>query len=295
MLHKSPLSPLKKFSCKKCDYHCNNKKDFKRHLLTTKHKMRHKCYTNAGKFKMWICDVCDKRYSHHSSYYRHIKTHKNEVMEAITKKIDNSGSMLGNNSGLDLEKEAMKVEIEYMRTMMKDLIKTTREMAPKMGNNNVSINVFLNETCKDAMNLTEFVERIRVSLEDLMKTRQMGYVSGLSNIFIKNLEHLPSTERPFHCSDIKRLKFYVKNENKWDKDEDNKMGRAIHEVAVKQIEKIKDWEKAHPNYLQDDQLLHEWQTLIRNTMGDLTAAEREKDIKKNVGINVILKDAIDKV
>ena len=118
MLHKSPLSPLKKFSCKKCDYHCNNKKDFKRHLLTTKHKMRHKCYTNAGKFKMWICDVCDKRYSHHSSYYRHIKTHKNEVMEAITKKIDNSGSTLGNNSGLDLEKEVMPGIMETSPQLM---------------------------------------------------------------------------------------------------------------------------------------------------------------------------------
>lgn len=184
----------------------------------------------------------------------------------------------------DPEKEAMKAENRELRKMMMNLIATTREMAPKVGNNNVSINVFLNKTCKDAMNLTDFVARIRVTLEDLMRTREMGYVGGLSNIFIKNLEDLPSTERPFHCSDVKRLKFYVKNENKWDKDEDNKMGRAIHEVAVKQIEKIKDWEREHPNYLEDDTLLHEWQELIRSTMGGFTAKGGEKDIKKRKSV-----------
>ena len=76
------------------------------------------------------------------------------------------------------------------------------------------------------------------------------------------------------------LKFYVKNENKWDKDNDNKMGQAIHEVAMKQIKKIKDWEIKHPNYLEDENLLHEWQEFIRNTMGGLTAEDHEKDIKK---------------
>ena len=200
-----------------------------------------------------------------------------------------------NDAVRDPEKEAMKAENEELRKMVMNLITTTREMVPKIGNNNVSINVFLNETCKDAMNLTDFVARIRVTLEDLMKTREIGYVDGISNILIKNLEDLPSTERPFHCSDTKRLKFYVKNENKWDKDNDNKMGQAIHEVAMKQIKKIKDWEIKHPNYLEDDKLLHEWQELIRNTMDGLTAEDHEKDIKKNVGVNVILKDAIDKV
>jgi hypothetical protein len=296
MLHNNPAFPPTKFNCEKCDYHCNNKKDFNRHLFTTKHKKRHKWYKNDGKLKMWSCAICAKRYSHHSSYYRHIKIHKKENMKvSYISGVSDAVKVPEKDPEKDPEKEAMKAENRELRKMMMNLIATTREMAPKVGNNNVSINVFLNKTCKDAMNLTDFVARIRVTLEDLMKTREMGYVGGLSNIFIKNLEDLPSTERPFHCSDIKRLKFYVKNENKWDKDEDNKMGRAIHEVAVKQIEKIKDWEKAHPNYLEDDRLLHEWQTLIRNTMGDLTAAEREKDIKKNVGVNVILKDAIDKV
>jgi hypothetical protein len=217
-----------------------------------------------------------------------MKTHKNEKVKVN----DISGV---NDAVRDPEKEAMKAENEELRKMVMNLAKRMGEMVPKIGNNNVSINVFLNETCKDAMNLTDFVDRIRVTLEDLMKTREIGYVDGISNILIKNLEDLPSTERPFHCSDIKRLKFYVKNENKWNKDNDNKMGQAIHDVAIKQIKKIRDWEIKHPNYLDDDTLLHEWQELIRNTMDGSTAEDHEKDIKKNVGVNVILKDAIDKV
>jgi len=286
-IHFSQKRATFKFNCKICDYNGNNKANYERHLSTTKHKKLHKkCF--RGKKREWVCPECDKSYSHHSSYYRHMKTHKNENVKVN----DISGV---NDAVRDLEKEAMKAENEELRKMVMNLAKRMGEMVPKIGNNNVSINVFLNETCKDAMNLTDFVARIRVTLEDLMKTREIGYVDGISNILIKNLEDLPSTERPFHCSDTKRLKFYVKNENKWDKDNDNKMGQAIHEVAMKQIKKIKDWEIKHPNYLEDDKLLHEWQELIRNTMDGLTAEDHEKDIKKNVGVNVKLKDAIDKV
>jgi len=287
-IHLSQKRASYKFNCEICDYNGNNKANYERHLSTTKHKMLYKRCKKVKKRAAWVCPECEKCYYHRSSYYRHMKTHKNENVKVN----DISGV---NDAVRDPEKEAMKAENEELRKMVMNLITTTREMVPKIGNNNVSINVFLNETCKDAMNLTDFVARIRVTLEDLMKTREIGYVDGISNILIKNLEDLPSTERPFHCSDIKRLKFYVKNENKWNKDNDNKMGQAIHDVAIKQIKKIRDWEIKHPNYLDDDTLLHEWQELIRNTMDGSTAEDHEKDIKKNVGVNVILKDAIDKV
>jgi len=285
MLHnatyKGPKKGPSKFNCEICNYHGDKKKNYRRHLSTTKHKMLHKCYIKGPKGAKWFCIECNKKYSHHSSYYRHMKTHKNEIMEEASQE----------------DEGALREELLFMRDMMKELITTTREMVPKVGNN-ISINVFLNETCKDAMNLTDFVDKIGVSLEDLMKTKQIGYVDGISNIFMKNLEEMPTQARPFHCSDVKRLKFYVKDENKWDKDDGDKMGKAIHEVAIKQIKKIKDWEREHPNFLEDEYLTKEWQILIQNTMGGMTSVDRErnqKDVIKNVGENVILKEAIDKV
>jgi hypothetical protein len=150
---------------------------------------------------------------------------------------------------------------------MKELISTTREMVPKVGNNNISINVFLNKHCKDAMNLTDFVDQIRVSLTDLMKTHKEGYVDGISNIFIKNLNDLSTLERPIHCCDKKRLKFYVKDDNRWEKDGGDKMKKAIGKVAIKQIRAIKEWELNNPGYLEDDILMNEWRTMIQTTMG----------------------------
>jgi hypothetical protein len=279
MLHKNPQKSPKKFNCKKCDYHCNNKKDFSKHLASTKHKMLQNATSKIP--KKYICEVCNKAYLHHSSYYRHKKRCKSPLAAHV----------------FDQEKEDMKKELKEMRSMMKDLISTTREMVPKVGNNNISINVFLNKHCKDAMNLTDFVNQIRVSLTDLMKTHEEGYVDGISNIFIKNLKDLSTLERPIHCSDKKRLQFYVKDDNRWEKDGGDKMKKAIGKVAIKQIKAIKEWENRHPGYLEEESLMNEWRTMIQTTMGGCSeeVCERnDKDICKNVGANVILKDAIEK-
>ena len=278
MLHKSPKKSAKKYSCVKCDYSSKDKKDFTKHLGTTKHKMLHNATSKIP--TRYICESCSKSYLHHSSYYRHKKTCN------------------AKSQTFDQEKEDMKNELKEMRSMMKELISTTREMVPKVGNNNISINVFLNKHCKDAMNLTDFVDQIRVSLTDLMKTHKEGYVDGISNIFIKNLNDLSTLERPIHCSDKKRLKFYVKDDNRWEKDGGDKMKKAIGKVAIKQIRAIKDWELNNPGYLEDDILMNEWRTMIQTTMGGCSDEIRErngKDICKNVGANVILKDAIEKI
>ena len=135
----------------------------------------------------------------------------------------------------DEEKESLKNEVKELRQMMEKMIqaqsetnkcfhKTLDNMIGKVGNNTynnkMSINVYLNEYCKDAMNLTDFVDKLKVSLEDLMYTKDHGYVKGISNIFVKQLQDMKPTERPIHCSDKKRLQFYVKNENKWEKRQD---------------------------------------------------------------------------
>jgi len=287
----------KRYTCERCKFTSKNKKDYTKHLGTRKHKRL------AGEIvelceKGYKCEKCNKMYLHHSSYYRHKSKCKVEASSAEVP-VDNEKESLKKviQKQVDIIERQTK-EAEVMRGLMKELITATREMVPKIGNNNVSINVFLNEHCKDAMNLTDFVNQIRITLDDLMKTRQSGYVDGIANIFIRNLRDLSDVERPIHCSDKKRLKFYVKEDDKWDKDDGDKMKKAIDEVAIKQVRAIKGWEETHPGYLEDDGLIHQWRAMIQATMGGTNDDDREKNEKeicKNVGENIILKDAMEKI
>ena len=160
----------------------------------------------------------------------------------------------------------------------------------------MTINVFLNEKCKDAMNLTDFVENVKVSLEDLLYTKEHGYAKGISNIFVKHLKDLDPTERPIHCSDRKRLQFYVKEEDKWEKDRDNlKIDSSINKVTRKQIKQLVQWQKNHPDYENNDKLLEEYFKLTRQVMGGCDTTEvkqNEVDIKKSLGNELEIKDAM---
>ena len=176
-----------------------------------------------------------------------------------------------------------------------NLYNTLKDVIPKIGNynnNKISINVFLNEHCKDAMNLTDFVDKIKISIEDLMYTKEKGYAEGISNIFIKHLTDMKPTERPFHCSDKKRLQFYVKNEDKWGKDRKNeKIEKTIQSISVKQIKHLKEWENQHPGYLDDDDLTEEWRSMIQKMMGGCEATNKDKIIK-NLSNKVCVKDEL---
>jgi hypothetical protein len=148
--------------------------------------------------------------------------------------------------------------------------------------------MFLNEKCKNAMNLEDFVKKIKLSMEDLQFTKDNGYVQGISNIFIKNLNDMDVTERPIHCSDQKRLQFYVKNDDAWSKDKNNeKIDNTIEKISKKQLQTIKDWIKENPNYLDSEAKTDEYFTLVKN----ITQPNNEKNlktIKKKVGENVKL-------
>jgi len=197
----------------------------------------------------------------------------------------------------------MKEALPILFSNMQDILKTQNEIiAGQKGdttiytnniyNNKISINVFLNETCKNAMNLKDFIDNLKVSLDDLEYTKDHGYVKGISNIFVKQLKDMEPTQRPIHCSDDKRLKFYVKEDDKWEKDSKNtKLNKSINDLAVKQIKKIKDWEQLHPKYEESQELLMEWHAMVNAVMGSNNGKSSDKtseSIKREIGQNVKL-------
>ena len=294
-----PKKNPKKFHCKKCDFSCRNKKDYTRHLLTAKHQMDNldNGVDNSKNPRPCFPCNCGKVYKYKSGLSKHRKkcpitsVGKNEeILSLITTPC----------SETPITNEILNKLVEQNNTLMEKVIELSKNRQvinyQNCGNKKMTINVFLNEECKNAMNLTEFVENVKVSLADLDYTKEHGYIKGISNIFAKHLQDLDPKERPIHCSDKKRLQFYVKEADKWEKDLANaKINKTIEDITFKQIKGIKDWENKHPDYLQNDSLLLEWHQMVQHIMGSGIENERDRNqdqIIKSVGNTIDIKDAM---
>ena len=298
------------YTCLNCDYTTSRKSHWNRHILTAKHKMDNldndvdNAKSTAGSF---VC-VCGKEYKFSSGLSKHKKRCTTLNVDVKNTKMNNSNydNVVKENIELKNEIKKMNNVLPILFSNMNNILKTQNEIingqrgettiyANNIYNNKLSINVFLNETCKNAMNLKDFIDGLHVSLDDLEYTKDHGYVKGISNIFAKNLQDLDPTERPIHCSDKKRLQFYIKEENKWEKDMNNeKIDKTIESVTVKQIKQLKEWEKDHPNYLTNDKLLNEWHTMIQQIMGggNNEIDKNKEQIKKSLGNQIEIKDAM---
>ena len=317
-----------KFICEKCNYNTSRKSQWDRHILTSKHVNGKNGNYNDNKKKAQIkCPNCSKVYAHKSGLSRHIKFCKNEVGK-LSKIIQNYPKVIQNKfvcecgksykyaSGLSKHKTKCKhlqyvndnsetteiIPTNNVEKLLKNILEENKVLREeiknlKLGNtminsnnnnNHFNINMFLNEKCKNAMNLEDFVEKIKLTLEDLKFTKDNGYAKGISNIFIKNLNDMDITERPIHCSDQKRLQFYVKNDNEWTKDKNNeKIDNTIEKVSRKQIKSIQEWVEANPDYTESDAKMEEYFTLVRS-ITQPNDDKNLKNIKRKVGENVKL-------
>ena len=266
------------FSCDKCVFVTSNKKDYERHLKSNKHK---------SKMNDFICTICNKTYKHKSGLCKHIKVcHDN--------KHDNKNICITDNKIDKLEKMVISAISDNKRTIDKIL--------PNIGNtynttNKMTINVFLNEQCKEAINMNTFVNNLNLSIDDLKYTTDHGYVKGISNIFAKYLQNMPATERPIHCSDKKRMQFYIKDDDTWKKDKAHtRLDKTISQVSHKQIKQIKEWEKQYPEWNKSDKETEMYLRMIQQVMGGQNDEEIQKnknDIKKELGNTMDLKMAIE--
>ncbi len=273
------------FRCEKCNKKFNFRQSLWRHKKQCK-KIKNndvgnsnvsKCFQNVS--NKYICE-CGRKYKSRSGLYKH--SLKCTILEDVEVNKSNNEIVPTNN----VEK-LLKNILEENKILREKI--TNMEMGNTYNNtqnNNFNINMFLNEKCKNAMNLEDFVERIKLSLEDLQFTKDNGYAKGISNIFIKNLNDMDVTERPIHCSDQKRLQFYVKNDNEWTKDNNNeKIDSSIEKISKKQLKSIQDWVEANPDYLESDVKTEEYFTLVRS-ITQPNDDKNLKNIKRKVGENV---------
>ena len=296
-MEKKPKKKPKKYFCIKCDFSSNDKKDYTRHLSTRKHQkntMDNKRITKKTEKNIFKCELCDKKYKYRSGLSKHRRTaHPDIVFEENTQTTPTTDI----NSQVDELKEMMASLVKVQKKTA-DNFDNLKKMIPKLGNTTynqkMSINVYLNHHCKDAINIQDFLDNLKISLEDLKYTKEHGYAKGISNIFVKQLKDLKPNERPIHCSDKKRLQFYVKDNNSWERDaQHKKIDSTIQDITIKQIKQLKEWEKAHPNYLKNEVLLKEWHDMVHSVMGGEDIEDKQKQekiIKKELGITFEMKD-----
>lgn len=236
------------FYCKICDFKCCKESNFQKHLLTLKHKIR--TNTNEKMPKHFLCS-CGKSYKHASSLWNHRKkcdgeNIKNEPLEneIIPENIDYKGLLIRAMEQMTEQQKTMNEMIDKMSTTS-----TTNNTMNNITNNNFNINMFLNEKCKDAINFSDFIDRIEVSHDDLENNAQLGFVKGITKILMDNLNQLTLYQRPIHCTDTKRETLYIKDSDKWEKEHsDKKLEGAIQQVSRKSIGSLLQWKQTNPDY-----------------------------------------------
>jgi hypothetical protein len=292
---KSQISP-KKFNCENCDYYTSSKKDYSKHIMTPKHKRltNAKGFTNENpekslEDKNYLCK-CGRLYKHMSSLCKH-------------KKMCNF---------IEIENEHIINETIFDKDLIMMLVKQNSELLEviKNGTNNTNISYsnsnnsnsnnktfnlqfFLNETCKDAMNIMDFVNSIQLQLSDLESVGKLGYVEGISNIITTNLKALDVSQRPVHCTDNKREVLYVKDDNKWEKEDEHKIKirKAIKRVATKNMCLLQKFKETHPDCSKASSAFSDqYNKIIVESCGGSGDNDLEKEDKiiKNIAKNVTI-------
>ena len=262
MLTEKPEKTDKKYSCINCNYFTSNKTDYYRHLSTEKHKKRiseDKSLTEfTAKIVNYTCK-CGKEYKSRQGVYNHKKkcTYEEKCVEIID---NNIKPIISQELVLDIINENKE-----QRNQIQELTNTIKELVPQIGNNNTnnshnttnnqfSINVFLNEQCKDAINMSDFIKSIEVSLEQLDFTKTNGLEKGISNVIMENMSKLSLYERPVHCTDTKRETLYIKDNDTWEKDKNKeKIKHVIKKTSNKNYTALNNWTKENPDFMEDDE------------------------------------------
>ena len=296
---------IPKYFCKNCDYQTDNKKDFTKHLSTAKHKMIVNDSKNPQKIpktqnNQFVC-ICGKTYKYDSGYYRHKKICTfNDTYVFDDFQTDNAVISKSSLEHVDTMFELIKQHQEFKELIVeqnKQIMELAQKPTTINNNQKFNLNVFLNEQCKNAINMSEFLENMELDLEDLTETSRLGYVGGISRILINKLQELDIYKRPLHCTDMKRETLYIRENDEWSKENHSKqkMNELVNKVANKNCKNIRQWTDEHPEYqVFDSPENMEYVRLTQAVLGGLGDQEC-KQFKDKIIKSVIKEVMINKI
>jgi len=317
MFTKKSAKVRKEFVCINCNYNTCDKKDYNKHINTAKHKNNtnvDKVLTNIEEksanlntnlsINEIVCN-CGKKYKSRQGLYAHRKkcdALENEKLTNTTNTTNTTNATNSTNNQLTLTNDLIIKLLNDNKEMREIIIKQQdqiSELLPKIGNNFITnnnnnnkfnIQVFLNERCKDAINMSDFIKSIQVSLQQLDYTKQNGIVNGLSNVIIENMNKLGLYQRPIHCTDIKRESLYIKDDDNWEKDVNKeKIRKAIKDVSTKQFCALSKWTKENPDF-QNNEYKQNYYTHTLVAIANNKEQNEEKIIKKLCNNSYIKED-----
>ena len=288
-----------KFYCEKCDYGTSKKSSYDNHLYSNKHTKS--IFVNKIMPKLCpqhICEICNKKYKDPSGLWRHknkgvcIQINNSEINE------DPLNKELSDKELIIMLLKQNATLIEHNTELIKNGMHNTINNTTNNNSNNKTFNLqfFLNETCKDALNINDFVSSIKLQVSDLENTGRLGYVEGVSKIILNNLKTLDTHDRPIHCADLKREVLYIKDNDEWKKDTENKeiLTKAIKVIANENIKQISEFQKMYPDCsISDSNKNNLYLKIVSNSMSGLTPDETAKNINKIIS-NVAKVVTIDK-
>ena len=303
------------FICKICDFIGHKKSDWIRHISTRKHANSLHLVTlgdalvtlgmKKTPISKYACQKCEKEYQSRNGLWVHKKTCNNVYIpiETTNHPIASKAPSqfeLGNINKDNLIEYLIKENSEFKGLIM-ELIKkdnstniTNNTTNNTNCHNSFNLNLFLNEKCKDAINISDFVDNVKMQLSDLENFGHLGYVEGISRILIKNLNDLDTLKRPIHCSDLKREVLYIKDNNEWTKETEEKLviKNAIKQVANKNIKQIQTWKQENPDCIHSESRKNDqYMNIVMNSMSGGTSEEQCNNISqiiKNVSKEVII-------
>ena len=304
---KIPKIP-KNYLCEKCNYSTSSLKDFNKHKLTAKHKRLTNTYQKIEKIPIsnFICE-CGKKYKHKQSLYNHKKKCLFVVEEETEEREQEREPEIQNEIAPakdrdDMILDFMKSQAEFNQTIMTAVTEgkignttnNNNNTTNNINNNQFNLNFFLNDTCKDALNITDFLDSIQLQLKDLEETGRLGHVNGISRIFVNALKNMDETQRPIHCTDSKRETLYIKDKDTWTKDNSKeRLKSAIETVADRNIDQIPQWRNENPRcQIMDSKENAMLSEMTLNSIGQLDE-EGEKD-KEKIAKKIIKEVVIDK-
>jgi len=274
----------KYFECNFCNFKCCNKNDYSRHILTRKHKiLSNTIEKDAKNSTIFKCD-CGKEYKHHSSLWNH----KKKCSEKEETNIIQNENTITPELVIEIIKQNQELQKQNneLQKQMLEVIKNGTNNTVNSHNKSFNLNFFLNETCKNAMNIMDFVDSIKIQLSDVESIGELGYVNGMSKLIIKHLNALEENMRPVHCSDPKRESLYVKDANVWEKEdpENKKIKKAIKYISHKNICALPEWKAKYPDCIySDSKKSDQYNHIVVEAMGgsgDNDAEKADKIVKK---------------
>jgi hypothetical protein len=293
------------FECVNCDYKTSRKYNYTKHFSTCKPKIAE----NETKMKQKVakssnnteyqCELCDKIIYSRTSIWRHKKKCiiSQELIQAeanlkeIIKKQSNDINQLTNTIMEVVQHN--KLLTQQICELSKEKITNNTQNNCTNNNNNFNIQVFLNENCKDALNMSEFIDSLKIQICDLEETGRLGFAKGISRIFINGLKDIETHNRPIHCGDLKRETFYIKNDNKWEKDSENNiiLTKLIKKVANKSLSQIFAWQKENPEYNDPDSKQND---IYNKIIFESVSGSNDEETNKNIGkiIKCIAKETV---